>query len=407
MTINDRIESLDVLRGVAVLGILLMNIQSFAMPSDAYMNPTAWGDLHGLNGAVWLACHVLADQKCMSILSMLFGAGILLIAERSPDRATRVHYRRMAVLIVFGLLHAYVLWSGDILYTYGVCGLVVYLARRWSARRLIVAGIAVHAVSSIIFLAFGYSLHGAPPNVIADIRASFWQSSPADIAQELAAFRGGWLAQAPIRVQDSIVMQTFVLLIDSGWKAAGLMLVGMGLLKRGVLSLELTERAYQRMLTTGLAIGLPLIGFGVWSNVRAGWDVRYSLFFGYQFNYWGSVAVAIAWIAAVMLWCRSPRGGALRWRVAAVGRTAFSNYILQTVVCTTLFYGYGFGWFGYVSRVQQLLVVMVVWCLQLLVSPFWLRYFKLGPLEWLWRTLTYGRRQPMWRATLLTRIVVP
>src|SRR6185436_10582381 len=193
---SDRIEFLDVLRGVAVLGILLLNVQSFAMPSDAYMNPTAWGDLSGANGAVWLVTHVFGEEKFMSILSMLFGAGIVLIAQRSGEYATRIHVRRMAVLIVFGLLHAYLLWSGDILFTYGVCGLFAYLARNASPRRLIAGGLLLHAVSSLVFVCFGWLLWSAPANVVADVRESFWQSSPADVARELAAFRGGWTQQA-------------------------------------------------------------------------------------------------------------------------------------------------------------------------------------------------------------------
>src|SRR5215211_1968500 len=109
---SDRLASLDVLRGVAILGILLMNIQSFSMPSDAYLNPTAYGDLTEANRFVWIGTHLVADQKFISIFSMLFGAGIVLMAERAGSRATVLHYRRMGILIVFGLLHAHLLWSG-------------------------------------------------------------------------------------------------------------------------------------------------------------------------------------------------------------------------------------------------------------------------------------------------------
>ena len=137
---EQRIGALHVLRGVGVLGILLLNIQSFAMPSAAYLNPSVYGDRTGANGVVWHATHLFGDQKFMAIFALLFGAGIVLMTSRAEARTGRsaaLHYRRMGWLIVFGLLHAYLLWYGDILYTYGVCGLAVYLVRRRPAGQLI------------------------------------------------------------------------------------------------------------------------------------------------------------------------------------------------------------------------------------------------------------------------------
>jgi uncharacterized protein len=145
----------------------------------------------------------------------------------------------------------------------------------------------------------------------------------------------------------------------------------------------------------GFGIGLPIIAIGVWTNFRADWDVRYSFFFGSQFNYWGSVAMSLGWIGAVMLLYKSALLIGLKRRLAAVGRTALSNYILQTVICMLIFYGTGLGLFGRVSRVEQLLIVIGVWIVQLAVSPFWLERFRFGPIEWLWRSLTYGSAQPM------------
>jgi uncharacterized protein len=394
---SDRITSFDVLRGVAILGILLMNIQSFSMPSDAYLNPTAYGDLTGANRVVWIATHLIADQKFISIFSMLFGAGIVLMAERAGSRATVLHYRRMGVLIMFGLLHAHLLWSGDILFSYGVVGLFVYLARRWSPRRLIIVGTLLHAGSSLVFVALGFSLRGAPPEAVAQVTRDFWLSPPADLAREIAAYRGGWLAQQTMRGPDAESMETFIFLIDTLWKVSGLMLVGMALYKLGVLSAKPSSRFYARMAALGFGVGLPVVSYGVWSNFRAGWTVPYSLFFGSQFNYWGSVAVALGWIGLVMLWCRSALAEHFRQRMAAVGRMAFSNYILQSLIGTLLFYGWGLGLFGRVERVGQLLIVVAVWAVQLIISPLWLRRYAYGPLEWLWRSLTYGRLEPMRR----------
>ena len=148
-----RIDSIDVLRGFALLGILVMNVQLFAMPEAAYYNPTAYGDLEGANLYVWLGGRLLADQKFMTIFSMLFGAGIVLMTTRAEARGEthRVHYRRMGWLALIGLLHAHLLWAGDILFLYAVCGMLVYPFRGLSPGRLLVVGTATVAVASAIF----------------------------------------------------------------------------------------------------------------------------------------------------------------------------------------------------------------------------------------------------------------
>ena len=146
---TTRIDAIDVLRGVALLGILLMNVQSFAMPQAAYFNPTAYGDLEGADLYVWVAGRMLADQKFMTIFSMLFGAGIVLMAGRAEARgdARRVHYRRMGWLLVIGLLHAHLLWPGDVLFLYAVCGMLVYPLRWQPPGRLLALGAGLLAVS--------------------------------------------------------------------------------------------------------------------------------------------------------------------------------------------------------------------------------------------------------------------
>src|ERR1051326_5115197 len=170
---TERIASMDVLRGFALLGILVMNIQSFAMVGAVYDNPTAYGNLNGANLLVWLLSHVLADQKFLSIFSMLFGAGIVLMWQKgqsSGNRPVRMHYRRMGCLILFGLLHAYLLWYGDILYAYGMCGLFVYLFRRKSPRTLVASALVLAMIGSLI--AIGLGLFWIP-HLSADAKADF------------------------------------------------------------------------------------------------------------------------------------------------------------------------------------------------------------------------------------------
>jgi uncharacterized protein len=396
----QRIDALDTLRGFALLGILAMNILAFSMPGAAYMNPTVWGGLDGANYWVWLLGHLLADQKMMSIFSMLFGAGIALFAERAAVAGrspVALHVRRSLWLIVFGLLHAYLLWWGDILFLYGVCALAVFWFRDWSPGRLLALGLAMLAVSSLVFLFFGWSMQYWPPEALAEFIEESWYPGPERLAAEVAAYGGSWMDQMHKRAPTAFEMQTFFLATWGFWRASGLMLVGMALYRLGVLSAQRSAACYSWMIIAGVLIGLPLVAYGVHWNEANAWGPQ-SMFYGFQFNYWGSIPVSLGWIGAVMLLCRSGMLAWLRSRLAAVGRLAFSNYILQSLICTTIFYGHGFGLFGEVERVGQIAIVAGIWLFQLLVSPLWLRRFRFGPLEWLWRSLTYGRRQPFVRA---------
>jgi uncharacterized protein len=393
-----RIASIDVLRGFALLGILVMNIQSFSMPDAAYLNPAAYGDLTGINRWVWIVSHLLTDQKMMGIFSMLFGAGILLMSSRVEQRGGRpgpIHYRRMAWLALFGLLHGHLLWPGDILWFYGVSGLVVYPFRKRSPKALVASAVIFLAIGSALFMLLGYFIRGLPPGQLEEFAQENWQPTAEMIRDEIATFRGGWLGQMPIRSSAAFFMETFLFLLLLGWKTIGNMLLGMALFKWGVITGELPRSTYRRMAIAGFLIGLPIVTVGVWKNFAADWDVRYSMFFGSQYNYWGAIVVDVGWIGAIMLAATSQKSAWLTTPLAAVGRMAFSNYIMQTLICSAIFYGNGFGLFGGVSRVEQSLVVVAIWAIQLVISPWWLHRFRYGPLEWLWRSLTYWRRMPL------------
>jgi uncharacterized protein len=192
-------------------------------------------------------------------------------------------------------------------------------------------------------------------------------------------------------------METGAFLWSISWRAGGMMLVGMGLYKLEVFSATLPARIYKRMVFAALIAGLPLSAAGVWYHETTGWSLEQGFFGGMQFNYWGSLFVALGWVGAVMLFCQRWPGSRLYRSLAATGQMALTNYLMQTFICTTLFYGHGFGLFGTMERTGQILIVFAVWMVELLWSPWWLARFRFGPFEWFWRSLTYMRPQPMRR----------
>lgn len=230
-----------------------------------------------------------------------------------------------------------------------------------------------------------------------DIKTDFvedWQPSPQTINEKLAAYRGSWLDQMSERAPTAFEIETSLFLRLYVWKASSLMILGMALFKLGAFQARWSRRHYLSLVGAGWLIGIPMTTIGVVQNFSKNWALRYSFYLGAQYNYWGSYLIALGWIGLTMLWCKSPRAPALKERMAAVGRMAFSNYILQTVVCTTIFYGHGFGYFERVPRTGQILIVFAIYAAQLVIAPLWLHHFRFGPLEWLWRSLTYGKRHP-------------
>lgn len=394
---KERIIALDFLRGFALLGILLMNIQSFAMPFAAYFNPTAYGDLTGINRWVWIGSHIVADHKFMTIFSMLYGAGVILVTSKLEERgesAAGLHYKRTFWLLVIGLAHAYLIWHGDILVTYALVAFVIYFFRRLSPRWLITFGLVALGIASLLNLVTAAGLPNFPADIIADFMKS-WQPTAAQLNEEIAIYQGGWSAQMASRVPESIEMQTTAFLFFGSWRAGGLMLIGMALFKLGVLTAERSRTFYTRLLIAGFGVGLPLVIIGIVNNFASGWSLEYARFIGYLYNYWGSIGISLGYIAVVMLIAQSGRFDNAIRPFAAVGRTALSNYLFQSLAATFIFYGHGLGLFGQIERGGQLLIVLAIWGVQLIVSPIWLRYYRFGPAEWLWRSLTYGKRQPL------------
>ena len=417
----ERIPSIDVLRGFALLGILLMNIVSFALPDAAYWDPTAAGGAAGVDLAAWLLSAVLFEGKMRSIFSMLFGAGVVLLTSRVEERgleaqAADIYYRRAQWLIAFGLAHAYFLWGGDILYGYGVAALVLYPFRRQSPRFLVLAGLLLLAILVPKSLLDGRHIESLRARAAAAASAKAagrtlteaqreaseeWAAklkelkpSPAEIKKEIADHRAGYRAMFTRRMKEVTSGDSLYYYKYGFFDVAGMMLLGMGLFKLGVFSSGRSAGFYSRLALAGYAVGVPLNWYVAHRNIALRFDPAVLAYDSTAYDL-GRLSVALAHVGVVMLVCKAGMLRGLRARLAAVGRTALSNYLLQTLLCTTIFEGYGFGLYGRLQRIDLLSVVLPIWAFQLVLSPIWLRRFRFGPMEWLWRSLTYLEKQPM------------
>jgi uncharacterized protein len=425
----ERHFSVDVMRGVALLGILAMNIVAFGWPGVAYGNPMSGGGFEGFDRFIWYFNHLFFEMKMMTTFSMLFGAGLVLMDQRAEARGAHirgVYYRRVLWLLAIGMVHAYLIWSGDILVLYAECGLFLYFFRNLAPRTLIILGIAAlfYLVPILTGITAGidstkdYFSH-ADARVLAREQAGQlpelrdraaqlvwhgWMSERFREAPEkelkswneqIEIHRGGYWGIVKERSGNLLGEHTIGFLL-AGWSVAmGRMLIGMGLMKTGVFSATRSRRFYLWMMALGYGIGLPLMIFDANELIAHNFSGTYEMHGGLYYNLFGSMVVALGHVGMVMLIVQS---GALSWltkRLAAVGRMALSNYLTHSIVCTTLFYGYGFGLFGTINRTGLAAIVLVIWVSQLLISPIWLRHFRYGPAEWLWRSLTYWKLQPM------------
>lgn len=277
---GERYESIDFVRGVALLGILVINIMMFAMPGAATYNPVALGDRGRLDFSIWLFSHLFFDHKFMAIFSMLFGAGIVLMSTRVGERGGRpavAHYRRMLALLLFGMIHRYLIWDGDILMLYAICGAIVYPLRRLRPATLIVLAIVFLLSGSAIFLAIGILLPQGSPDVAKEV-ISFWSPGDQEIRDELAAYGGTWLSAFRWRADTSLAFEVLHLLIWGSCRAGANMLLGMAMLKLGVLTAQRPIAFYQRLAMAGFSIGVPIVAFGAYQMNAHAWEGYFSFF---------------------------------------------------------------------------------------------------------------------------------
>jgi len=416
---SSRIQSLDVLRGFALLGILLMNILVFAFPFAAYTDPRIDGATEGINLAVFAVMDVLVEGSMRAIFSMLFGAGMLIfLAKRDIDVATLrgLFYRRTVLLIIFGLVNAYIfIWPGDILYTYGMAGLLLYFFRDFSAVRLTKYALAIFLFLGIIHI----SLHMDARSLRNDVKAvealpvgtslgveqeqtlADWDTfleeqfvSPELIQLEYEARKSGYIDNVIAYAPFNFMLQTVVLLFNTLWDVLAMMLLGMAFFKWGLLDASRSSRDYWLLAIAGIGLGLPLNYLETATYISSGYEIYWAG--GYRPSYDVSrLSLAVGYIGIIMLICKHALMPWFRSGLAAVGQLALTNYLAQSIICNFIFMGFGLGLFGELQRYQTYLVVLAVWIFQIVFSLVWLRFYRFGPAEWLWRSLTYKQSQPL------------
>jgi uncharacterized protein len=394
MALQARLLNIDIIRGIALLGILLMNIQAFSMNFSAYSNPTSFGDLNGINFYVYYFSHLFADQKFMTIFSILFGVGIILMAEnieRKGDNPTKIHYKRMLILAVFGMLHAYLLWFGDILFPYALAGMIAYTARKKSVKFLFITAFISIGFCSLVMFLISLVIPMMEPADLESMMA-VWAPTQELIDKDILVNQASWLGQMEHRNFMASKMQTNVLFYL--FRIVGLMMIGMALFKLNFFGKRFSNKSLMISAIVTITLGLFLIVTGNQANFANGWPID-SMLSGIQYNYWGSILLAFSYMSLLIVFCRSSVLLKLKSLLANVGKMALTNYLSHTLICGFIFYGWGLGFYGTFERSEMLLVVIGVWVFQLFFSSFWMARFQFGPFEWLWRSMTYGKRQPL------------
>ena len=390
---KERIALLDIIRGVAVLGILIMNIRLFSEPSAAYFNPLAYNDHIGLDKLWFQFQFLFADQKFMAIFSMLFGASTAIICDGLAKRGQPVfqtYAKRIAGLFLIGLIHAYLLWQGDILVPYALGAAIPFIARNWNWRITITLGVMLLAVGSVMSLGAFESISSAPSHIQAKIASIYWLPDDADLAAEVAAYTGSYMEHWPWRAEAAFSMQTDIFISWGLWRVGGMMLIGLALYRQGFLRGHLEGKTYGIVALLCLSIGWVLVANGLISNEQAGWTFPHSFFKAAAWNYWGSALVAIGYIALFGWLLKSTRFRVGFQALANVGRAALSNYLFQSVVGITVFYGFGLGLFGQLERFQTIPIVLGIWAIQLWLSTLWFKHHNKGPVEAIWHKFTYS-----------------
>ncbi|GJL94670.1 MAG: hypothetical protein DHS20C05_10750 [Hyphococcus sp.] len=395
---QDRFESLDVLRGVAILGIFAVNILAMGQSIAMFSNPTLNIEHFDEQGReLWAIMSMFFQFKFITIFSALFGAGIMLmVGEEKPSPKFGIHYRRMFWLLVFGLIHAFFIWFGDILTPYAIAGLLVVLARRWRPRTLMIVGSVLLILTSLLMVSQFIFADAMTPEQRDAMVTKMWAPPDEEVLAQVEAYRGGFFERLPETAPNAAmfqIMQTIFL----GPRNIGVMMFGMAFYKLGFFTLGWSFMRYLIAGIITLAIGLASSYFTANEFLRHDFEM-WSLGPAQMSQYWGSLFHAFGYASLIMAICKIPLLGILRYPFAAAGRMALTNYLMASIIGMVLYLGPpGLGKIATVSFPEMANTVLIVWAAMLIWSPVWLAIFRFGPFEWLWRSLTYWKPQPLLR----------
>ncbi|MDY6946967.1 MAG: DUF418 domain-containing protein [Pseudomonadota bacterium] len=420
---EDRIELLDTMRGIAVLGILLMNITGLALPY-AYDDPTVWGAESDIDFTVWRIMSLFVEGTMRGLFTLLFDASVLLFLQRHAARAIDLHpadlyFRRTLWLIAFGMVNGYVLlWSGDVLFYYGIAGLVLFVFRNLPPRRLLVLATAFMLLQTLITVcewqdyrqtqalaqaatarqAAGQPMTDGDQEALDAFNAlqSEFRPPRENLEAHVASVRDSYPSAFVALGRDTRYMQSEFFFRHGLVECLGMMLLGMALLKLGVLSGRRSTRVYLALVVIGYSIGLG-VNVAEMRQLESGQFSPDALLRTYTTYDLGRIPMTLGHLALIALLHRTRWFANASRVLAAVGQMALTNYLSQSLLCLLLFTGAGLAWYGQLARHELYYVVIAIWITQLVWSPLWLRRFRHGPAEWLWRSLTYCRWQPLRR----------
>lgn len=406
----ERLVSLDFIRGIAVLGILFANITAFGQPYIAYFWPTALAEpATAADKNVWLFQTIFIDHKFRGLFSLLFGAGIYLFMERAWARGQGrwLQFRRLVFLGLFGLIHYFLIWRGDILTAYAVTGIMAFPLLKWTARRQLFVGISVYVIGFLLMAAL-MGANYAAANVPA-VQAQMDEAQKAEITEvpqeslegareEIELYREGSYGEIVAKVarEESGNLLNEILVVPLT-ETLALMLIGMALYRMGFFSGAFDSAKMRRWGVIGIVVGVALtIPVALWPY-NSEFDFFTTLFVFQALGRIGQLPIAVGLAALLVLWAPRATQGWLGSRFSAAGRMAFSNYLGTSIIMMFVFHGWALGLFGYLGRVELFGVVLLTWMAMLAWSRAWLVRYRYGPLEWLWRCLTYGKVFPLRR----------
>ncbi|MEN8229608.1 MAG: DUF418 domain-containing protein [Bacteroidota bacterium] len=413
---KERISSLDILRGVALLGILLMNVVSLSLPDPAYWDPSGHGGESGWNLRVFFLNNLLIEGTMRGIFSMLFGAGVILFTASKEEKGggleiANAWYRRTIWLILFGFIHAYILiFPGEILFYYGVVGLFLFPVRKATPSRLVLFSAFLILVLGIIkineyhhlkkireetVLAEEVLAGGGVPTAEQYKSMNLWYYKLASYKPDtttrestITTMRSGYFPAFKLMAPYVRFMQTDYFYRNGFLDALSMMLLGMALFRWRIFHGEKKYRFYGLMVLLGYGVGIPINWYETTTYINSQYDLITYFKVGQTYDL-GRIATAMGHIGLVMIFIRLNILNYLKRALAAVGRMALTNYVMHTFILTTVFIL--FKQYGQWQRFELYYLVGAIWVFQLMVSSLWLKYYRFGPLEWIWRRLTYGQ----------------